>query len=152
MDEQDVAEWIDIKMIARLTGFVGKLVYYPFVMLLLMILARNSWFAHWDWPLPLIFVLGTNALYVLYSGHVLRATAERGRTRALSFLQERLSQAIRIGDGVRTEQIRLTMDEIKCIRDGAFAPWSERPFLRARADSIWCTGLVALLQYLATMR
>jgi hypothetical protein len=148
----DVAEWIDIKIIARLTDIVGKLIYRPFILLFVLVAARNPWFAHWDWPLPLILVLSTSSLYVLYSGHVLRTTAERGRQRALTFLQERLSKALLRNDEKCSDQIRLIIEDVKSIQERAFAPWSQRPVLRAVLIPFGGTGLLQLLQYLATMR
>ena len=48
--------WIDVRFIAEWTGRIGGIIYYPFVVLLLIIVARSSIFDNWDMPPGLIVV------------------------------------------------------------------------------------------------
>jgi len=49
-------EWIDIQFIAAHTKEIGKLVYYPAIILILMIFARSKIFDNWNMSLGLVLI------------------------------------------------------------------------------------------------
>ena len=87
-------EWIDIRVIGDRTKVVGKLIFYPFIGLFLIIISRNGFFDRWDWPVWLILVLGVNSAYAIYSVLVLRRAAEKARHDALERLNEKLLRVL----------------------------------------------------------
>ncbi|MGD8377465.1 MAG: hypothetical protein PVF68_15140, partial [Acidobacteriota bacterium] len=76
-----------IRLVARQTRVIGRVTYYPFVILFLMILSRSTYFDRWDWPIPLIILIGLNSAYLLGCALVLRLEAEKLRRRAVRNLQ-----------------------------------------------------------------
>ena len=44
---QYLDDWIDLELVARRTRCVAALIYYPFIVLSLMILARSAFFDDW---------------------------------------------------------------------------------------------------------
>lgn len=148
-------EWTTIRFIARRTAAIGQMIYYPFLVLLLLIISRNYFFDAWHWPASLIIIQGFNVSFALFSAVHLRRTAERARQRALARLNERLSRELgSLAEGKtnsnRAEQIRLVMRLIENNEDGAFAPLANHPIVGALAMPFGGASLMAALEYFAT--
>ncbi len=79
---------VDIRIIARRTKAIGRMVMYPFVPILLMLLARDRHLDNWTWQAGLIFVIVLGCVLTLWSGMSLRRAAERARRRALERLED----------------------------------------------------------------
>ena len=50
-------EWLGIQFIAKRTAVISAMIYYPFVIVFLMAVARHSYFDRWDLPVGLIAIL-----------------------------------------------------------------------------------------------
>jgi hypothetical protein len=142
---QCLDEWLDMRFIGKLTKQVGRLIWYPFIVLFLLIVARNGCFHHFDWPISLYLVFGISAAYSWFTAFSLRHAAEEARKAELERLHNKLTVAQRRGDKLTTAQRRgdhkpnvekrdapvLQIDElITEIRDnveGAFAPLPAHP-------------------------
>ena len=125
---------------------VAPLIWYPLVVLTLMIVARLSFFDNWTWPASLVLVYAIIAAWVLGSAILLRRAAEQLRETALNDLRRfRLL-------GQESEAKRQTFDELMAeIRDlkiGAFAPLTEQPFVRAALFPGAAFGLLTVCQRL----
>jgi hypothetical protein len=118
-----------VQLVAKSTEVVSTLVMYPFIVLLLMILSRVNLFDRWDWPLGLIAVLGLNSLCALFSAVVLWRSANQARHSILQELKRKvfISRVKEPG----AERLSLVIREIENLKQGAFAPFSEQPVLRA---------------------
>jgi hypothetical protein len=159
-----LGDWIDIKFVAARTKTVVKLIYYPFIIIFLMIISRSHFFDAWDWPWGLRIVVTLNAAYAFFCAACLRVSAEKARAASLERLREKLA-AVRAGKMENDEKgtgavalqksdlengIKELINEIKGIEEGAFAPWSRQPLVGALIMPFTGAGLVAWLQYLAT--
>jgi hypothetical protein len=151
MQQQDLDEWIDIEVIAKHTAAVGPLIYYPFIVMAVMIIARNSYFDNWRWSVPLAFVVTLNLAYALYSAILLRATAEDARKLAVKSLTDKLWEARGSGDIRRRRQIELTLKEIEENREGAFAKLLQHSVFRAVLIPFGGAGLMSLIEYVENM-
>lgn len=142
-------DWLDIRLITRLTKAVGTLIYYPFIVLALVIIARDGYFDDWDFPVGLVvmYVLGV-ACIVAYAV-LLRRAAEEARKKAVDNLKNKLFLVK--GGGPQhahvAVQISLTVQEIEAEREGAFAPWTQHPVFGAILYPSGGVGLIALLEY-----
>ena len=141
-------EWLDIQLIAKRTKVVGNFIYYPFIVLFLMIAARSSYFDHFDWPLSLVLIFGINSAFAFYCAVALRQATEKARHNELQRLEEKLVKARGGGDEQAAATIQLTIDQIRAVDEGAFAPWSSQPFIRAILVPFGGTGIITLIQYL----
>jgi hypothetical protein len=142
-------DYLDIDLIARRTEIIGGFIYYPFVVISLLIISRSGIFDHWTWPLPLLILLGFNAGYAVFSAVYLRRTAERARQSALQRLNDRLMAYTAAGHGDEKEAktIRETANLIRAEDRGAFAAISQHPLAGALLLPSGSAGIWILLQY-----
>ena len=145
-----LCDYLDIELIAKRTATVSGLIYYPFVIISLMLLSRINLFDNWGWPAGLLMVMGGNACYAAWSAFRLRNTAEDARTAALERLGNLLIAYTVAGAGTEGDvaTIRETMEAIRKERRGAFAPISQHPIFGAILLPSGGLGLWALTQYL----
>lgn len=147
----DLSEWLALQLIAQRTRVVGNLIYYPFIVLLLMIMARSHLFDRWILPWPLVLVFGLNAAWVIGCAVALRNRAEKSRRWALDRLNQKLLQALG-GEAARIERIRLLIQEVKDNREGAFCPLSEQPVIRTILLFLGGSGSLIFLEYFIQSR
>ena len=140
-----LAEGFDIKFIATHTEAVGKLIYYPFIVLLITFVARNRYFDNWNCPIPLVIILLLYLVHALGCGWMLRREAEKARRVALDRLGNKLVKAKGAGDERGTDQIEGWIEEIKSIRQGAFRPFQDSPVIRVLIGS-GGAGLLTVLR------
>ena len=156
-------EWIDFQLIVRLTSGVNRLIYYPFVILLLGIVAHSSFFDASDLPLSLLIMTGLSFAYAIHSAVVLRTVAERARAIALGCYEARIvklaGQSAAAGatpPGAISEQperlakqYAMLVDKIRSMREGAFKPMSEQPVVHAILLTLGGFGGVSIVEYLS---
>jgi hypothetical protein len=148
-DREAVAGWIDVRLVAQWTAAIGPLVYYPFVTLGLVLLARSPLLANWDLPLGLYVVFGITAGYTAAAAYTLRRAAERTRRLALDDLGRQIMRATgRSGQDAFVRQLVLLRDEAGAMREGALAPFAQQPILRAFLLPLISGGGLALIEYL----
>jgi len=146
----DLADWLDVRFVAQLTERVGKLLYLPAVIMLLMIASRVPYFDNWGFPTLLVLIYGVPGAYIISCAIGLQLAARRARVAALRRLRERLDDA-RYGskeDEVRARQIERRIEEVKSLRQGAFRPIAENPILHAVLIPSGGVSLLALLPYI----
>jgi hypothetical protein len=129
----DVTELQTIDRIAALSETVGRLVKYPFVILVLIIVSRHPAFDKLDlsWSLVALWLLVAAAL--LSSAYHLRTNASAARDKSLERLNASLSHALAKSSDARAEQIRQFVSEIEQEQRGAFGPWTKDPLMHALA-------------------
>jgi hypothetical protein len=135
IDAEYLDEWIDLQLIAELTEQVGRLIYFPSCLLLLMILARNSWWDHWAWPISLIVVFGCNFALALASVVILQTAARAAKRRAEASLAAKIkklqAQAAPSTAQNNASQAEKLLDEIQHLDRGAFVPFWDNPVVGA---------------------
>jgi hypothetical protein len=146
LSEGELSAYNEIFFVADRTHVVARLIWYPFIILTLMIVARSSLFDNWSWSPGLLAIYGINACWALGSAILLRRAAEQLRGATLSNLQ--LSRV----RGRAIEAKRATFDEliaeIRGLKKGAFAPLTDQPFIRAVLFPGAAVGLLAVGQRL----
>ena len=134
-DDSLVGEWIDLQLIADLTEPIGKLVYWPFLALLLMIVSRNPWLDHWTWHWPLVITFILNMGLAAASYIILQRAASRAREIGVGNLKTKVNEKHREAAASVAEhesnQAELLLQEIHDLRRGAFAPLSKNPLVGA---------------------
>jgi hypothetical protein len=146
LTEDELSAYNEIFFVADRTHVVARLIWYPLIVLTLMIVARTSFFDNWSWSPALLAIYGINACWALGSAILLRRAAEQLREATLSNLQ--LSRV----RGRAIEAKRATFDEliaeIRGLKKGAFAPLTDQPFIRAVLFPGAGLGLLAVGQRL----
>ena len=123
---------------------MAPLIWYPLLVLTLLVVARSSFFDNWTWPASLVLIFAITAAWALGSAILLRRAAEQLRETALNDLRRfRLL-------GREVEAKRQTFDEliaeIRDLKTGAFAPLTDQPFIRAVLFPGAALGLIAVGQ------
>jgi len=146
LTEEELSAYHEIFFVAQRTQVVAPLIWYPLVVLTLMIVARLSFFDNWTWPPGLVLIYSITGAWALGSAILLRRAAEQLRETALNDLRRfRLL-------GQEIEARRQTFDEllaeIRDLKTGAFAPLTDQPFIRAALFPGAALGLLAVGQRL----
>jgi MFS family permease len=149
-----VGQWLSIRLIDAVTYVVAaKLIYYPFVVLLVLVVAQNPLFDNWHWNTPLaltaLFIAGVAVVCAV----MLQGAAKDARSRALAALDELVRASGGQGDRVAPEKLAQIRTEIEDTNTGAFAGFSQNPVVRAVLLPLvgggGLTALEAFLRYLA---
>jgi hypothetical protein len=135
---------LSLRLVAGRTEVVGRLVFYPFLLTTLLILARTEIFDAWTWNLPLGMFFGSLAAVCLATVLMLRRAAERDRAAALEQVQrDRLTAA--------SDEIRSSLEEIErqisALRRGAFVPLQENPVVASLLIPFSGIGAVEVLKF-----
>jgi hypothetical protein len=149
LTRKDLVRYYDIAFVAERTEVVAGLIWYPLIVLAVMIVARSSYFDNWTWPFSLLLILCLNALWAFGAAVLLRRAAEQLRTEAISKLQSLRVASYNNPD--RRQMFDELIDEIRALKKGAFAPLSEQPFIRAIILPSGGLGLLAVGQRLLEM-
>ena len=142
-----VREYIDIRVIADRSDLVGRLIYYPFIVVLLMVAARTAYFDDWTWPPGLVLIFTANLVVAIYNSLRLYSWATHSKSRALEVLKA--DRHALIASGVDEKSLRVfgeIIKEVDGMTQGAFAPFWEQPVVRAILYSSGGLGLGSILQ------
>jgi len=142
-----VGQWLSIRLIDAVTYVVAaRLIYYPFVVLLVLVVAQNPLFDNWHWNTPWALMAFFNAGVAVICAVLLQSAAKRARNRALSTLDDLLRA--RVGpaeDALRKRLVRIK-SEIEGTNSGAFAGFSQNPVVGAVLLPLMGGGGLALLE------
>jgi hypothetical protein len=135
-----IADWIDMQYLARSTRCITGLIYFPFLSFAVMILARGQLFD--NFPTLWIIPIAQASSLVAIVGSVLayRSAAEAARKAAREHLTARIIATQ--GDAKTAGQLERMLNETESLTEGAFAPWTSQPIVRA--------VLLPLVTYVAT--
>ena len=150
-----LSHWMLIRLIARRTEVVGQLIYYPFIIWFIMFLSRLNYFDNWHTPVGLAVVIFMCLLFAWFCAFMLRRSAESLRTDFLTRLESQLMvtrSAELLGQNksgkTHTEFIQKVIEEIKAIRQGAFASFLQQPTLQALLVPFGGFSTVKLFEFL----
>ena len=134
-----------VDLIGQRTEVVNRLIRYPFIALLIMIVGRNDYFDIWNYPVLLLFSWALNVLLALLAAFLLYQAASKAKAAMLTGLSRQMVQALGVGQDrdVRMKQVQFIIDEVEANEQGAFVPLYQQPVIES---SLY--GIVALLQYL----
>jgi hypothetical protein len=145
-------EWMTLQLIARRTDAVGSLVYLPFILLFLIIMARNSVFERWGLTPSVVALLTVSTVIIVFAAIRLRETTESARTNALKSLTDQLIVAKGAGNDKLVRQLELMVNEVRELRQGAFAPYTDQKFIRALLLPLAGFASTALIEYLSLVK
>ena len=147
-----LARWIGIQLLAKRTMRVDKFLYFPFVVLLLLIVERSSLFDNWRLVPSISVVLVTSVLILITCVLFLRRSIKEARETALEEMRGALSRGAREGgEAGDVEALRLMIAEVENERRGAFCPLSSDPVLKALLMALGGYGSLFSLDYLAAL-
>ncbi|CAN7456081.1 hypothetical protein LJR290_002970 [Variovorax sp. LjRoot290] len=145
--------WVDLQFIALRTRSVTHLIYYPFIVISLLLLSRSAVFDRWTMPVSTIVLSVGGAVVALGCALALRLAAEASRRHALDLVKDALMRANAKAPAAPGEatpkQLELLQSRIESLRMGAFAPFWQQPLVKAVLLPFATLGGSTLLDYLA---
>ncbi len=147
LGERELSEWMLIRLIAKRTEVVGKLIYYPFIVWFLIFASRLRYFDNWTTPIGLAIVIFMGALLAWYCAFMLRCAAEKLRGDVV----ERLTLGnlgAKLPSKEYAERLQDLKKEISAIQKGAFAPYLQNPLVHSLLVPLGGFGGVQLLDLL----
>lgn len=139
--------WLDLRLIARRTSAIANLVWYPSIVIAaLTVAALTIQFREFQFANnPVALLVG--AVFVIASALGLRRAAEAWRAGVTRRLEEdRLREHTRADDRSAAQLDRL-LQYVRALHEGAFAPYSEQPIVRAVLVPALTYGATVGLQY-----
>jgi membrane protein implicated in regulation of membrane protease activity len=141
--------WWRLRLVAVRTECVATLVWYPSIVLAAMgVAAFTVEFGRFRLASnPVALVL--SAAIVVASAAGLRRSAEELRTRTIELLEDARSRALRThrADSPQAAQYECLIARVTDMSEGAFAPYSQQPLVRALIVPAASYGGGLLLQY-----
>jgi hypothetical protein len=125
---QDLNGYLTMDLLAHRTRVIRPLLYYPFIVLMLLILARNKYFDNWDWPPVLLAIFAAHLTYAVYQYVTLRRAAERIRQDTVQQLTVRFLQ---VNDTETQRKLKATLEEVTNLQEGIFASFAQNPVVGA---------------------
>ncbi len=146
-DTRPLDDWLDTQLIAAATEPVQKLIFWPFIILTLLIVARTPVFDGWDLPPVLAVFFGSIIVLLVVSALRLRWEVERVRHDSVITINKHLLLAQANKNDDFAKHLGVLLAQAKELRAGAFAPFTQQPLIRAAITLIGSLSGLALLDY-----
>ena len=144
-----LARWIGVRLLAEKTLASENVIYYPFVVLLLIIVVHSGLFDNWRFVPSIILVLVTGVLVIAACILFLRFSVKQVRDSALTSMQMALARDLRDGAENEIQSLKLMIEDVRNERRGAFRPVFNDPIFKALLMPLGGYGSLYLIDYLA---
>ncbi|MFO1206621.1 MAG: hypothetical protein U1E63_12965 [Burkholderiales bacterium] len=141
-------DWVDIEFIGRRTKMVTRLIYYPFLIMTLMMLARSAWFDNWGYPPALIIAISLGLAIAIGCAVHLRSVAENARRSAVRSLRKKLLLAQQDRECNLDGPIRTLIEWVEGYRVGAFCPFAQQTWVKALLIPVGSLSALPILDFL----
>jgi hypothetical protein len=132
IDPERLSPWIALRLIAEHADLVMRLVLYPMVVLVVLVVARVPWFDTISMPPSILILYLLFAFYVFFDAFGIQRAANAARQRVCEHYRARLDvnrHALDADPRAGTE-LRFLIRQVSQLRDGAFQPLPARPLVR----------------------
>ena len=126
-----INEWIGLDFVAKRSHCIGNLIYYPFVLLAIMILSRSTVFANFAPSAVIILTHGISLFIIFACALMVWLAAKSARDIAKERLTDGVISAKRSADAHFAKQLQILLNRVDQLKDGAFSPISQQPLFRA---------------------
>jgi hypothetical protein len=142
-----VHDWIDLDFVAKRTHCIGSLIYYPFVLIALLIVSRSRVFADYPPSLTILTAQGISLSVVFGCAFMLWWSAKAARDTAKQHLTDGIIRAKdKEGNVYLAGQLEALLNRVDQLNDGAFRPFSQQPLVRALLFPLSSAGGIALIE------
>ncbi len=132
---------------------INKFIYYPFIILFLMILSQSYYFDNWHFSPLLLTIIGITALIALASAIRLRKVVQDTRNHILEELNKdywrSLGNELHHQKQENSAKLQLLINEIRNLKEGPFLPLSQHPIMLSFLLPFGGVSGVYLLEYFA---
>ena len=143
-------DWIDARLLGEHTAVIGPLIFFPFILLALMIVARSHLFDNWQIGNSILVMFAGFVLWSLAMAALLNYGAEGARKTAVRRMEADLLWLKGAGPdyAALAEQFPGLIEQVRNLRQGAFAPFFQQPLVRALLVPLGGAGGVQLVELL----
>jgi hypothetical protein len=152
LKHQFVDKWIDLDFVAKRTRCISTLIYYPFILIALLLVTRSTVFANFTPNLKIFAFQGTCltivfgcALALCWAAQSMRSAAKLKLSDGIICAKGPCGKELD-GGGRHAGQLETLLVRVDDLRDGAFSPLSQQPFARALLLPLGSFGWTTLLQ------
>ena len=147
IDEKALGRWLNVRFIAEVTKPVQRIIFYPFAVLGLFIIARTSIFDRFVLPPFLVAIFLISIALVVIVALRLRTNSERVRWKAMETLDEHIMGAKMNGMKDLADRLTAMRDQVAGLKTGVFAPFTQQPLVKAAFTIVGSISGVKLLDY-----
>ncbi len=122
IDFHDLTEVVTIRLLVMRTRLGGRVIYYPLIALILLLLARAPLFGDWKLSPSLIAVIAACVVITLTAAWYLKRATEEARDRCLSKVLQRAARRLEEGEEHQADVLDRIADYIRKERRGMFSP------------------------------
>jgi hypothetical protein len=146
-------DWIDARLLAEHTAAIGRLIVFPFILVALLVVGRSQLFDNWYIGGAVLVGLVAYVLWSIAMAALLNYDAEQARQKALGGMEADLRwlKGTSGFDKFRSAFPDL-IDQIRKLREGAFAPFFEQSLVQAILVPLGGAGGVQLIDLLIHAR
>jgi hypothetical protein len=150
LDPSNLDDWIDIQFLVKRTKFITTLIYFPALMFALLVVSRSPVFDSYTVTPTLVIAQAISVIVIIGSVFSLRWAAESAREAAVNHLTDKITAARGpSGDGKVASQLEMLLGRVQNLREGAFAPLSSQPIVKAVLLPLLSYGSTVLIQMYA---
>lgn len=146
--------WLSVKLLAARTRWLSETVYVPFLMAGLLWLSHYTGFDHWQVRSSSIVLWVLLLTLVAAAAFLLQQTVQTARARMIESLEQEewRRRAAPAPGGVGTkDRLERARGALLAINDGAFAPYTSNPVVRALLVPFGGFGAIQLAQFIPFM-
>jgi hypothetical protein len=125
--ENILDDWIDIQFIAQRTSCINSLVWFPFVIISLLIFSRSGLFANFPLSWPIIIAQGVSLFLIFGCAFALNWFAEGQRRRALGNLRDEITRARNADEEALAKKWEGMRERVTDLREGSFRNFLQQP-------------------------
>jgi len=145
--QKAVDHWIDVEVISRITDPIQRIIFYPFVVIAILVVARSPLFDAWNMPASLLLLFSLYVAMLVAVAVMIRLTAEDLRKRASLTITQVLLHAKTHKNEETVKQLEALLDYLRNLRRGAFRHFSQQPLVHALLTLVGSYSGIALLEY-----
>jgi hypothetical protein len=155
--------WTDLDFVAKRTRCIGVFIYFPFVLIALLIVSRSTVFANYAPNLAGLIAEGISLSFVFGGSIMLWWAAKAAQDSAKQNLTDEIirengpcAENADSNNGARQEglnsnsryakQLEILMNRVDQLNDGAFRPLMQQPLVKALLLPLSSAGWVALIE------
>lgn len=140
-------DWIDARLLAQHTAVIGRLIVFPFILLSLIIVARSRFFDNWEVGGFVLVIFAFFVFWAVVMAIVLNHVADVARKLAVERMERDRLWLQGAGNNYKelAAQFPGLIDQVRSLRQGAFAPFFEQPLVQAILVPLGGAGGIQLL-------
>jgi|GEM_PF-1648721 len=154
--ENELHEWVSMRFVNELTEGIYRIIGYPLIVCVIIVVARSTYFDNWHMPIALKVIIGFSLGMLIFCDYRLKGKADEARSSALKWLRQRVVYCNGLkSDSSRNKgpQLEKLIGMIENSENVVYQSFFQRPIFRNSllivvallADSVDYTGIASKL-------